>query len=377
MKFNEIICFPSIDWNHSWERQQELMYRLSIHYSDVNIKVIKPLGLINHNIINLLKKIQERFENEKKVVVHENKKTKNMNFINIFYIPIHFNRLFNLINYYLLSKKIEMNDNSLMWATYINGFTFIQFKKAKYKVLDLATRRQVNEELSTEAKLLEIEAIKIADCIFVDNYNTFLDYEKYNTNIYYVPQGVDCNNFSSDNVAEEYKYLKENKRYIVGYCGNLHQFVDYKLLESVISEMHNYIFMFVGNIMDSRAENLKQYQNVIFTGFKEHKELYKYYNLFDIGLIPYTVEPFTTGVYPTKFLEYTISNVPVLSSKLPDLERYNLDFLEIYEGKEEFIKKLEILKLRKVNKNDIKEFIEKNTWDNRFEVIISEMKKIK
>ena len=290
-----------------------------------------------------------------------------MEFIKSFYIPYHFNKITDLINQKIVLKSLRLDGSKkqIIWATYINGFTFNIFKRAHYKILDFATRRQVSQDLSTEVKRIEIEAVKIADIVFVDNYNTYLDYYPYNKNTFYVPQGVNIDDFDSNEIAPELRHLKTEYKTIVGYCGNLHKYVDYNLLHKIIPLMSDHVFVFVGNIMDNRANALSEFDNVIFTGFKRHSELHKYYRLFDVGLIPYTVEPFTTGVYPTKFLEYVANHVPVVSSRLPDLEQYDLAFLQIYTDESSF--QTNITKLSCIDANDEMDFfVLQNTWEQRF-----------
>jgi glycosyltransferase involved in cell wall biosynthesis len=139
--------------------------------------------------------------------------------------------------------------------------------------------------------------------------------------------------------------------------------------------------MFVGNVLEPKANNLLKLPNVIFTGQKDHSLLGQYYSLFDIGLIPYTIEPYTSGVFPTKFFEYLICNVPVISSALPDLVNFgSLEFLRIYANQDEFIKSVNYyldnedaksIELKKSNK--MRTFAEQNSWDNRFNIIKQEL----
>lgn len=373
MKINQIICFPSIPWEHSWERQQELMLRLAEHFSDNEVFIHNPLGLINHTLIDIYKKVKDRYSKTGSDILYINKRLDNMKFIDFLFMPIHFNTVCDYINFKLLNRATPLGGSDLVWATYVNGFTLQYFSKAKYKILDFATRRQVNEEISEDAKLVEKEAVKVADLIFVDNYNTFLDYKAYNSNIFYAPQGVNLEAFRSRELAEEYLYLKKEDKKIIGYCGNLHKYIDYPLLEKVIRELPEYIFLFVGDILDDNANALKKFPNVIFSGFKLHDTLYKYYNLFDVGIIPYTLEPYTTGVYPTKFLEYVACQVPVISSRLPDLEQYNLDFLKIYNDEHEFVKCIKHSLSTEVNVEEMRDFSKDNTWDSRFNLIESKI----
>jgi hypothetical protein len=379
MVFENIVCFPSIEWSHNWERQQELISRLANHYNEIPIHIFEPLGLINHNLVSLTNKIRKRFVERSEIgSVYNNKKTQNMNFHVLNFVPFHYNSVVDSFNYNLLRNVIDTRE-SLVWATYLNGFTLKAFKNGKIRVLDLATRRQVSNEISEKAKEVEIEGVKISDLVFVDNYNTYLDYEKYAKKIIYLPQGVDEKVFAENKSAEEYIHLKKSGKRIIGYCGTMHKFIDYDLMFDIIKDFPQHIFMFVGNILDQRAEQLLNLSNVIFTGQKDHSSLGEYYRLFDVGLIPYTIEPYTTGVFPTKFFEYIINEVPVVSSSLPDLLRFeNLEFLSIYNSKDEFKKCIEksLNTDFEIYKPEMHKFTLENTWTKRFDRIRVEFDKL-
>lgn len=377
MNFDKIVCFPSIDWFHNWERQQVLIYMLAEHYSDKEVIVFEPLGLINHSLKSICQKVKDRLGNRKSATESYSKKIlKNMSFANLNFIPLHYIKPIDAINFTLLSRKVEVKE-ALVWATYVNGFTLKAFKAAKYRVLDLATRRQVSPFLSNSVKNNEIEAVKIADVVFVDNYNTYLDYRDYAKKIIYLPQGVDIQVFNSDSKSEEYIERINSGRKLVGYCGTLHEFIDYTSLINVIHRMPEVDFMFVGNIADEQARKLEGIPNVILTGRKDHKDLGKYYNLFDVGLIPYKLVPHTSGVFPTKFFEYLICGVPVISTALPDLVNYGkLDFLKIYSSDDELISAINsFLEHSSLNQEAMISFASDNSWESRFQVIKAELNK--
>lgn len=369
-----IICFPSIYWSHNWERHQEIIYRFSLFFSQKNIKIVQPLGMITPSIHNIFYKIKTKLKERKKNdESYTNMINENMDFVNLNFIPIYHNELIDKINSYNMRCKIDVKD-SLVWATYVNSFMFESFVNAPYKILDLATRRQVNEKLTNSVKSLEIEAVKEADVVFVDNINTFKDYKDYAKRIEYIPQGVNLKDFPKEAKLEEYHYLKQNSESkIIGYCGALHEYIDYDLFEKLIKTFSNHIFMIVGNTIDDRAKKLFNYSNVVEIGRVAHSELVKYYNFFDIGLIPYSIEPFTTGVFPTKFFEYLATDCVVLSCELPDLVQYeDKTFVSIYRNEEEAMQLLKNLinEKERINKKEMREFVKKHTWEIRFKAMI-------
>jgi hypothetical protein len=43
---------------------------------------------------------------------------------------------------------------------------------------------------------------------------------------------------------------------------------------------------------------------------------------FDVGIIPYTISPWTRSVDPLKLLEYLAAGIPVVSTALPEVDKY-------------------------------------------------------
>lgn len=375
---DNFVFFPSVSWNHNWERQHELIYKFS-EILEKYIYISQPLGMINYSFSELLMKIKQRNEAQT-TIISGNRSSPGMKFISPKIIPYHYFPAIDRLNCFLFKRQFPFlkNRKNFLWATYVNGVIYELLKTADVKILDIAVRRQMNPYLSKKAKDIEKRAVEIADLVFVDNYNTYLDYKNLTENINYVPQAVDFSRFEISYIAPEYRSLKQNTKVVIGYSGALHQYIDFELLDEVIKAFPNYIFMFVGNVIDQRANVLKTNKNAIFTGRKNYEELPSYYKIFDIGLIPYKLEPFTSGVFPTKFFEYAASGIPIISSRLPDLLNYDYPFLKLYNDSNEFISFIkELVSKGHTYKTDLINFAKQNSWESRFSLIIDKIKELK
>lgn len=376
-----ILIFPSVVWSHNWERQHELIYRFS-KKTNVKIYIISPLGFVNHNILTVFKKIYNRLFLTKNESTSNNPVSKNMRFVNIkLFIPIHNNIFIRKINSFLISRyiqlkyeelyeKLESDNDKVFWCTYPNE-TILDFIK-KYKpalvVTDLAQRRKANKNLPTYVIKLEEKLVKESTLVFVDSMATKEDY-KHIKDVYYFSQGV---NIERNNV--ELKRIDELENItepIVGYVGAMHECIDYELLEYLIKINSSLKFVFVGNIINERANILKQYSNVIFTGRKSFEEIPSYIKYFHIGLVPYLVNEYTQGISPTKLFEYGIQGIPVISTNLREVEVYK-DTILIAKDKNEFNKNInKIINMDKeqllVLKQRMRDISLKNSWDAKFE----------
>ncbi|WP_202749103.1 glycosyltransferase [Clostridium rhizosphaerae] len=375
-----ILVFPSVVWSHNWERQHELIYRFSKKTSE-KIYIISPLGFVNHNFLDTIKKIQSRIFNKNKNRGN-NPVSENMQFVNIkFFMPIHNNFFINKLNSFLISlyiqikyeelyEKLESGNDKVFWCTYPNE-TILDFIK-KYNpslvITDLAQRRKANKSLPEYVIELEEKLVKQSNLVFADSLSTKEDYSHIK-DIYYFSQGVNIerNNKTFDKIEE----LESISEPIIGYIGALHECIDYQLLEFLIKQNPTLRFVFVGNVVDEKASILSQYENVTFTGRKSFDELPSYMQYFKIGIIPYLVNEYTQGISPTKLFEYGIQGVPVVSTDLREVEAY-ANTVFVSKSNDEFNENIRKIinidnKELSVLNQKIKDISLKNSWENKFD----------
>lgn len=356
--FDSYTFFGSLPWNHVWERQQELISRFSA-IIDRDIVSCKPLGMINYNLLSgvFWSKIFKR-RKEASEVGMQNPRPMNLVDGGSFAIPWH-NRLLGKINYLLLRKKMLMSDNNFFWATYANYTIYEFFKRSKFKVYDIAERRSQNPAIPDYVKRLERKMVAEADIVFIDNHAAIEDYKDLNSNIYYVPQGVNIEMFESKSDTE--------KKY-VGYIGNFHFAIDYDFLSKFINLNSDQQFLLVGGIMDERALPIMALPNVIHIDTVAKSELGNHLSQMKYGLIPYAINEVTIGVYPTKMFEYIAAGVPVISTPLPEVLQYaDDDCIKIIDSPVELNFDFTMAKCDQLLKN--------NTWDARWSVYIKEINK--
>lgn len=353
--FDSFTFFPAQMWSHTWERQHEISTRLAKHISR-QIYVFPPLGLVDHSYLSkvFLKKILRRLRMGSDLN-NAQMAPENMNFINSFHIP-GMGPIASTINYWHLNRKLRLGKRNFFWATYMNPTIYKFFSHSAFKVLDLAERRQVNEQLSKETKLLEKRAVKEADLVVVDNMATLQDYRHLNENIFYIPQGVDLDLFPE---------LK-GPRDCIGYIGHLHDSIDYDYLSKLIQSNPQERFLIVGPAIDPSARLLDQFSNVERIPQVPKSELAHFLSRMKLGLIPYKINAFTEGVYPTKLFEYLAAGVPVLSTTLPEVVQFSSEpFIHI----ESCARTLPA----SWPSDGCRSFSMAHTWDSRFSSYISKI----
>jgi glycosyltransferase involved in cell wall biosynthesis len=134
---------------------------------------------------------------------------------------------------------------------------------------------------------------------------------------YVVNNGVDLRNFESQGRTKRMAHVSAQK--VVGYVGSLDNRVDYQLLEKVIQENPNFEFQFIGRIMVDEAKQLTRFPNVKLTGAIDTTLLPSFIETFDVGIIPFLKNEFTSNIYPMKVNEYLAVGIPVVATDFANL----------------------------------------------------------
>lgn len=354
--FSTFTFFPAQHWSHTWERQHELVYRLANGLRDKEIQVVSPLGLIDYNFFSRAFINKFKTYRHKGATLNINPVLPNMNFKSSFFFP-KLNSLATSFNYRMLKDKIQVSDRNFFWSTYMNPVVYKVFKQSSFKIIDIAERRQKNDQLSNEIKELEKKAISEADIVFIDNRITIEDYKDLNPNIFYVPQGVNTSQFRNMTKTEN----------CIGYMGNFHGALDFDYLHRLIEINADRKFLIVGAPENNKdAKNLSRYKNVEVVGSVPKSELQQYVNRMAIGLIPYRLTELTKGVFPTKLFEYLSAGIPVISTPIPEVQQYDdYPFIKLMEMPEKIDTNFKM--------EDAPAFIQENTWDARFNFYLNKI----
>ncbi len=108
----------------------------------------------------------------------------------------------------------------------------------------------------------------------------------------------------------------------VGYVGSLDHWFDVELVRAVVQLQPEYDFVFAGRIEDSRIYELKRYPNIRFVGEIAYKQVPEFLQRCHAGIIPFERIPLTLSTNPVKLYEYFSAGLPVVSTRLPEVEMY-------------------------------------------------------
>jgi glycosyltransferase involved in cell wall biosynthesis len=135
---------------------------------------------------------------------------------------------------------------------------------------------------------------------------------------YYLPQGVNYEHFAAPRAIPA--EMAELPRPIIGFAGGVGAAVDAETIRDLARANTSGSIVFVGPLHGD-VSNL-QAPNVHLLGARPYAELPAYVQAFDVGIIPYVENDWTRAVDPLKLLEYLAAGIPVVTSPLPEVEKY-------------------------------------------------------
>lgn len=274
-----------------------------------------------------------------------------------------------------IAEKLKF-ENIIYWS-YFPMFV-APFKKfnAKVKIFDAVDDWRENDILKPYSEILsknyEIIAKK-ADCIFTVS-KEIRQIFKTNQNVHWIPNGVDFNFFSKRTIGNP---LKEIKKPIIGYVGQIEKRLDFKLLEYLASK-NEFLLVLIGLVWkNADVSKLKTFKNVHFLGQKDYSQLPSYLQNFDVGIIPHKTDGFAKTMNPLKMYEYLAAGIPVVSTPVSGVDQFK-EIIHVADTKEDFFQEIkkalrenEELGVRKRLQKSRQSAVNQYTWKSRMNTMLS------
>jgi glycosyltransferase involved in cell wall biosynthesis len=184
----------------------------------------------------------------------------------------------------------------------------------------------------------------------------------------HLPHGVDFDHFyNALACSEPVPALEKIPRPIVGFFGLISEWVDLPLIAHLSEAFPETSFVLIGRA-DVDLGPLARRPNVHPLGLVPYADLPRHARYFDVGLIPFVLNNLTRAVNPLKLMEYFALGLPVLSTRLPELESIEGP-LRLAVTRSEFTDGLrELLQgLSSFDPGDAIIAARMNTWDQRAE----------
>lgn len=159
---------------------------------------------------------------------------------------------------------------------------------------------------------------------------------------------------------------------VIGYHGALGEWFDSELVARVAKTFPEHTVRLVGAYIPAVREILTKLPNIELAGEVEYKQLPKYVHTFDVGLLPFRIQPLTLGTNPVKIYEYLAAGLPVVAVPLPEMKQFgNLvctgqgqAFIEAVRTELASAPSMETFTTRQT-------FARKETWDVRAKALVA------
>ena len=239
----------------------------------------------------------------------------------------------------------------ILWYYYPQYLELIQALKPRtivYECMDNYTALFSGSKNAAQAHAFaaiqrdEPALLQRADIVFYGAHTLMDERPAYRAKSHHIPTGVDVAHFaratSVGNVAA--RAMRTIRRPILGYWGAVDNRIDFDLLAYAATARPDWSFVLLGPLVALQRETIDPFlrlPNVHWLGPQLYEDIPDYAHAFDVCLLPFKVSEEGRYLNPTKTLEYLATGKPVLSTTIPDVERFYSDTVAIARTRAEFV----------------------------------------
>lgn len=173
------------------------------------------------------------------------------------------------------------------------------------------------------------------------------------------------NALSPNFLSEGYK-RKGGDTIKVGYFGHLtSSWFDWDALISIAQERPSYQFEIIGH---SAPDNLELPRNIELMGPKTHSEINDIAAYWSVAIIPFKSSLLSDAVDPIKIYEYMALNLPTVSFRMPQIEKY--PYTITVDNVEDFCAAIDEFVNHQPLKDVLTNWLDSNTWEDRVDSML-------
>ncbi len=305
------------------------------------------------------------------------KKSPSFFILNPIFLPYTENENIEKINFILIRLQIkfvlyflQIQNADLFCTSPIDAYKIFDISKIRIYIHYFADKytdyREASKVIKEKMNKIEKSIIERANIVMCSSKQIKQKLnDKYNIVVEYLPHGVDFAHFQK--YENTYLDFTRYKRPIIGYFGSLTNANDKDVLVKIAE--CGFTMMLVGEVKGD-YENLKKYDNIIFTGPIEYSCIPSYARYFDVGIMAWIQSDWIKNSNPKKTYEYLALGLPIVSTYIPELKKLE-KFIYFADTPLEFIMKIEHALQENNNEKirDRKEEAKNNDWSKRLEYL--------
>ena len=297
-----------------------------------------------------------------------------------------FNKINHLLNYRLSKKLFTDEDREKIIISFTPELILLNKKILSepnifyYVIDDFSNNPMWSSQLQQKQyNFLEDKMLSISKGVITSSIILFKKYKKLHHNVFYFSNPSDSLPFLryKANINTIPQDLKKITKPIIGFAGSLYIWrVDLNLIDYITDSLNDYSFVFIGHLTKSDIYSYKKIfkkRNCHYLGFKNHIDLPKYIDHFDVSIIPYKLHNYGKACFPVKIYEHLAMGKPIVTTALPSIKHLSdQGIISWARNKIEFKNYiLAELNKEKNNKIDIKKRLAlENSWENRIQDFI-------
>jgi glycosyltransferase involved in cell wall biosynthesis len=170
---------------------------------------------------------------------------------------------------------------------------------------------------------MERDLVRRADVVLASAESLADERRRINPETHFVPHGIDVDHFAraADPAFPMAEPLSRLPRPVIGFFGLIADWVDLELVRAVAEDHPHGSVVLLGHATCD-ASVLDGVPNVHRFGRRPYEELPRWCRGFDLGIIPFRQNELTRHVNPLKMREYLAAGLPVVSTRMREVERY-------------------------------------------------------
>ena len=182
-----------------------------------------------------------------------------------------------------------------------------------YDVMDdLAAFAQASPGL----RAAQQEALELADLVFTGGRSIDAGVRgRSDAPVHLFPSGVEPEHFELARTLR-----KPRERPVAGYVGVIDERLDLGLIGELARSLPDWDIEMVGPVFKVEPADLPRAPNLRYLGMQPYEKLPTVLAGFDVALMPFALNDATRSISPTKTLEYLAAGLPVVSTRVPDVE---------------------------------------------------------
>lgn len=291
----------------------------------------------------------------------------------------------SVLYHFQLARLLKqlVDDTSVIYTWNVGDTTCLERKGNALVVYDAMDDWSAFEGNDSVAAKFEEKLACEADIVLAVSQKLFERFSAINRNTLLVRNGADVSYFgrARNHVKSSgdalFPYLDKK---IIGYVGHLGGWVDSSLIVECAAKLPQYLFVVIGPCSSGTANMLVSQANVLYVGALPYEKLIPYMAYFTVGLIPFKLNQLNESTNPIKLYEYLAAGMPVVSTAMKEVARYEEEGVVYVSDRENFSDAIHLA----AQSSDKPKFIERrldvalaNSWESRVKDVSNAIHQLK